>query len=357
MARMIRRMDTCLTALLLLCGRPPPWRCRPAATIVYRCPGRRCSTPTTRSTPQEAKEQGLHARSKARRSRWSRRPSPRAGTPAPRRRRRAPADAQGRPGEQRARDSDARRILEAELQARRSPAGRAAEGVQQRRARAPRRRAQLPEVPRPRRRAEGRHRAQGERHRGAAGANCPSCRRPSSASQERTGACPPRPATRCAAFDLLATLVAVVAPTAVCLFANASFENALGLSRRALLRDLAARLVRRARRRCARRWPRWPPTTSPAAASRRQLRRPAGGHAELLPVHVIVNQTDDAGQVAGRDGRDRAADAPGPRGARARPGAGQQGADPQPGARDQEPARRHPRRGAVAGDGDRSRAS
>ena len=38
-----------------------------------------------------------------------------------------------------------------------------------------------------------------------------------------------------AAFDLLATMVAVVRPDGLCLHANASFENLLGVARRALL--------------------------------------------------------------------------------------------------------------------------
>jgi two-component system nitrogen regulation sensor histidine kinase GlnL len=38
------------------------------------------------------------------------------------------------------------------------------------------------------------------------------------------------------AFDLLATMVAVVRPDGRCLFANAAFENVLGLSRRSVLK-------------------------------------------------------------------------------------------------------------------------
>ncbi|HYF19346.1 MAG TPA: PAS domain-containing protein, partial [Ramlibacter sp.] len=47
----------------------------------------------------------------------------------------------------------------------------------------------------------------------------------------------PPPATvhaRFQAFDLLATLVAVVAPDGRVLFANAALEDALGISRRAI---------------------------------------------------------------------------------------------------------------------------
>ncbi|MES1162798.1 MAG: PAS domain-containing protein, partial [Rhizobacter sp.] len=39
-----------------------------------------------------------------------------------------------------------------------------------------------------------------------------------------------------AAFDHLATMIAVVSETGQCLFANASFENVLGLSRRSVQR-------------------------------------------------------------------------------------------------------------------------
>ena len=38
------------------------------------------------------------------------------------------------------------------------------------------------------------------------------------------------------AFDLLATMVALVRPDGRCLFANAAFENVLGLSRRSVLK-------------------------------------------------------------------------------------------------------------------------
>ena len=80
-------------------------------------------------------------------------------------------------GAQRARDSDARRILEAELQGRGGPAGRHAEGVQQRRARAAGRRAELPEVPGPRRRDAGRDRAQARPTSPRSSARSRSCRR------------------------------------------------------------------------------------------------------------------------------------------------------------------------------------
>jgi two-component system nitrogen regulation sensor histidine kinase GlnL len=99
-----------------------------------------------------------------------------------------------------------------------------------------------------------------------------------------------------AAFDLLATMVAVVRPDGLCLHANASFENLLGVARRALLGTAL---------------PDWLAEPQPlretlaAVAANRiasgrfdaQVRRPGGGHPELLPVHVIVAQTDDAERV------------------------------------------------------------
>ena len=39
-----------------------------------------------------------------------------------------------------------------------------------------------------------------------------------------------------AAFDHLATMVAIVQPDGCCVFANAAFEHVLGLSRRSVLR-------------------------------------------------------------------------------------------------------------------------
>jgi len=82
----------------------------------------------------------------------------------------------------------------------------------------------------------------------------------------------------------------------VCLHANASFENTLGVARRALL---------------ATSLPDWLAEPGPmretlaAVAANRiasgrfdgHMRRSAAGHTELLPVHVIVNQTDDAALV------------------------------------------------------------
>ena len=78
---------------------------------------------------------------------------------------------------------------------------------------------------------------------------------------------------------------------------------------------------------------------------------------EPMPVHVIAGADREARRNRRRAAAAGAAGAAGPRGAPDRPGAGQQGTDPQPGARDQEPAGRHPRRGAAAARWRSSRAS
>ena len=99
-----------------------------------------------------------------------------------------------------------------------------------------------------------------------------------------------------AAFDLLATMVAVVQPDGLCLHANASFENTLGVARRSLLSTSL---------------PEWLADPQPlretldAVSTNRiasgrfdaMVRRPVGSHAELLPVHVIVNQTEDLSRI------------------------------------------------------------
>ena len=98
------------------------------------------------------------------------------------------------------------------------------------------------------------------------------------------------------AFDHLATMVAIVSDAGQCVFANASFESVLGLSRRSVqrgslfewfvdaqrLRDTVAAVSR-----------------NEFATSRLEalLRRPGTGHVEPLPVHVIVNQTEPGGPV------------------------------------------------------------
>jgi two-component system, NtrC family, nitrogen regulation sensor histidine kinase GlnL len=95
-----------------------------------------------------------------------------------------------------------------------------------------------------------------------------------------------------AAFDLLATLVAVARPDGRIEHANASFENLLGVPRRALLGStLADWLAERGALH----------ETLAAVADNRiatgrfeaVLKGPAGP----LPVHVIVNQTDSAERV------------------------------------------------------------
>ena len=107
----------------------------------------------------------------------------------------------------------------------------------------------------------------------------------------------PNPAAMAyAAFDHLATMVAVVSPDGSCVFANASFENVMGLSRRSVQRSpvfdwfVDPQRVRE----------------TVAAVSRNnfstsrfeaQLRRPGASHAEPLLVHVIVNQMDASNDV------------------------------------------------------------
>jgi two-component system, NtrC family, nitrogen regulation sensor histidine kinase GlnL len=97
-------------------------------------------------------------------------------------------------------------------------------------------------------------------------------------------------------LDLLATMVAIVRPGGEVLFANASFENHLALSRRVIergslvewfadpqkLRETLAAVAR-----------------NDFATGRFEglLKRPSGGHAEALPVHVIVNQMDAPDRV------------------------------------------------------------
>ena len=92
-------------------------------------------------------------------------------------------------------------------------------------------------------------------------------------------------------FDLLATMIAVARPTGECLFANASFEQVMGLSRRTLQRgslldcfvepqQLRDTLLAVARNDYA---------TGRFEAA---LRRQPNVHLEPMPVHVIVNQID-----------------------------------------------------------------
>ena len=98
------------------------------------------------------------------------------------------------------------------------------------------------------------------------------------------------------AFDALATMIAVVRTDGRVLFANAAFENVLGLSRRAMLRGSLydwlgdADSVRETIGAVAR---------NDFATSRFDaslLRRGPGVGAEQLPVQVIVNQMDGGGE-------------------------------------------------------------
>jgi two-component system nitrogen regulation sensor histidine kinase GlnL len=103
-------------------------------------------------------------------------------------------------------------------------------------------------------------------------------------------------AARYGALDLLATLVAVVGPGGECRFANAAFEEVLGLSRRSVLRGslddwfVEADALRE----------------TVAAVSRNmfatsrleaQLRRPNAPAGETVPVHVIVNRIEGSSDV------------------------------------------------------------
>lgn len=99
-----------------------------------------------------------------------------------------------------------------------------------------------------------------------------------------------------AAFDHLATMVAVVRPNGHCVFANASFGHVLGWSSRSVLRDslfdwfVDAQIVRDTVAAVVR---------NDFSTSRFEalLRRPASTHGEPLPVHVIVNQMDGTTDV------------------------------------------------------------
>ena len=98
-----------------------------------------------------------------------------------------------------------------------------------------------------------------------------------------------------AALDLLATMVALVTPEGECIFANSSFENVLGLSRRSMSRGSVFDWFAESHLMQAT----VAAVSSNAFATSRldaQLKRPAGSH-ELLPVHVIVNQIDGSRNV------------------------------------------------------------
>ena len=90
-----------------------------------------------------------------------------------------------------------------------------------------------------------------------------------------------------------------------------------------------------------------PAASRPTCAARAQAGRDAAGARDREPdgrlATTVVVELVEVEQQTRQDREERALE----------PGAGQQGADPQPRARDQEPARRHPRRGAAARDGGR----
>ena len=98
------------------------------------------------------------------------------------------------------------------------------------------------------------------------------------------------------ALDLLATLVALVTPDGRVLHANASFENLLGVPRRALLDTRLTEWVADAAA--------LQETLDSVAGNRiatgrfeTALKRPPGAAGSASPVHVIVNQTDHEDRV------------------------------------------------------------
>ncbi len=99
-----------------------------------------------------------------------------------------------------------------------------------------------------------------------------------------------------ASLNLLATMVAIVDPEGRFVFANAAFENVLGLARRSVLRSLLFDLfidgetVRQTIASVAR---------NDFSTSRFEalLHRPTQGWGEPLPVHAIVNQIDVGGLI------------------------------------------------------------
>src|SRR5882757_4018911 len=102
---------------------------------------------------------------------------------------------------------------------------------------------------------------------------------------------PPPAVVAYAAFDHLATMVAVISDDGQCIFANASFESVLGLSRRNVQRGsvfdwfVDAQRLRDTVRAVAR---------NDFSTSRLEalLRRPGANSGDALPVHVIVNQME-----------------------------------------------------------------
>ena len=94
-----------------------------------------------------------------------------------------------------------------------------------------------------------------------------------------------------AAFDHLATMVAVIGVEGRCIFANASFEHVLGQSRRSVLRGslydwfVDDQMMRDTVAAVAR-------NEFSSSRFEAQLHRPGSTLADALPVHVIVNQMD-----------------------------------------------------------------
>ena len=99
-----------------------------------------------------------------------------------------------------------------------------------------------------------------------------------------------------AALDLLATMVAVVTPEGECEFANSSFENVLGLSRRSMSRNLFFDwfVEPQALRETVAAVSNNAFSTSRLEAA---LRRPSSSAGEALPVHVTVNQIEGSRNV------------------------------------------------------------
>ena len=103
----------------------------------------------------------------------------------------------------------------------------------------------------------------------------------------------PKPSVRYQAFDVLATLVAVVRPDATVVFANAALEDAIGISRRTIEETLFTELfsepelLRNALEGAA---------GNAFAALRYEAFVKRANH-EVFPVHVIVAQTEQRGEI------------------------------------------------------------
>ncbi len=99
-----------------------------------------------------------------------------------------------------------------------------------------------------------------------------------------------------AAFDHLATMVTVIDPAGQCIFANASFEHVMGLSRRAMLRlpvfdwFVDGERVRHTVDAVCR-------DDFSTSRLETQLRRPGAKQADPLLVHVIVNRMEASPNV------------------------------------------------------------